>query len=160
APGVLRLDAGAAPTPPVFAERTAAWDGAYPERPDLAVRVEAASFRGRPVYFRISHPEWGEPPRDRPVPIVDSGRAFLAIFDALRGVFMAAVTLFAVRNVRRGRADLRGAAVLAVAMAILQLLYWLLAGGHFPDVGIALPLFVNEFVMVLFACGLTAVSYL
>lgn len=160
APSVLRPDPQATVIPPVFADRTVAWDGAYPERPDLAIRVEAASYRGRPVYFRITHPDWGEPPRDRPVPILDTSATLLALFDSFIGVFMVAMALFAVRNIRRCRADLRGALVLAGAIATLQLLFWLLAGGHFPHLSLALPMFINEFAMVLFASGLAAVSYL
>jgi serine/threonine-protein kinase len=159
-PGVMRPDAAAAPTPPVFADRTAAWDGVYPERPDLAVRIEAASHRGRPVYFRISHPEWGEPPRDRPVPILNVPTVYLAVLDTIVGVFMTAVTLVAVWNVRRGRADLRGVLVLAATIITLQMLFWLLAAGHFSHPGFFYAMFVSEFGMVLFAAGLAVVSYL
>src|SRR5262249_53957529 len=36
-------------TPPFYADSRRAWEGAYPERPDVAVRVEAAAYRGRPA---------------------------------------------------------------------------------------------------------------
>jgi len=160
APGVLRPDPAAAPTPPVFADLTAAWDGVYPDRPDLAVRVEAASYRGRPVYFRITHPDWGEPPRDRPIPILDVPAIYLAVLDSIMGVFMAAVAIVAVWNVRRGRADLRGVLVLGATIITLQMLFWLLAGGHFSHPGLLVALFINEFAMDLFAAGLAVVSYL
>jgi eukaryotic-like serine/threonine-protein kinase len=160
AAGVLRPDPAATPTPPVYADRTAAWDGVYPDRPDLAVRVEAASYRGRPVYFHINHPDWGEPPRDRPVPILDVPAIYLAVLDTIFGVFTATVAIVAVWNVRRGRADLRGVLVLAVTIITLQMLFWLLAGGHFSHPGLVFALFVNEFGMDLFAAGLAAVSYL
>src|SRR5262249_51539753 len=55
-PGVLRLNPELAPTPPVYADRTSVWEGAYPERPEIPIRVEAASYRGRPVYFPLPHP--------------------------------------------------------------------------------------------------------
>ena len=37
--------------PPVFADRRAAWRGVYPDSPETEIRVEAAAFEGRPVYF-------------------------------------------------------------------------------------------------------------
>ncbi|HUR53222.1 MAG TPA: hypothetical protein VMZ71_03780 [Gemmataceae bacterium] len=159
APGALRPDS-AAVTPPVFADRTAAWDGVYPDRPDLAIRVEAAEYRGRPVYFRITHPDWGDPPRDRPNPLLNVGTTFLAAVDAIYAVLTATMLTFAVRNVRRGRADLRGALILAAVLLALQMTFWVLAGGHFSRLGLAFPLFVNETGTVLFAARLTAVSYL
>src|SRR5207247_5728077 len=39
--------------PPVFADERRAWKGAYPEQPDLPIRVEAAACDGRPVYFYL-----------------------------------------------------------------------------------------------------------
>ena len=40
----------------------AAWEGAYPDQPEMTMRVEAAAFRGRPVYFEIVDP-WNQPTR-------------------------------------------------------------------------------------------------
>src|SRR5262245_52607056 len=48
--------------PPVFADATAAWEGPMPGRADMRVRIEAASYRNRPVSFQIVWP-WTEPPR-------------------------------------------------------------------------------------------------
>ena len=53
-----KLDPGAfapvAPpwTPPFFCDARAAWEGAWPSRPDVPLRVEAASYRGRPCGSR------------------------------------------------------------------------------------------------------------
>ena len=47
--------------PPVFADTRAAWTGAYPDRPDIAIRVEAARRRGTPVFFQIFEP-WSARP--------------------------------------------------------------------------------------------------
>ena len=37
--------------PPVHADERVAWEGRLPEFPDHAVRVEAAGFAGKPVFF-------------------------------------------------------------------------------------------------------------
>ena len=34
--------------PPAFADARAAWEGAYPGRPDVPIRIEVAAFEGRP----------------------------------------------------------------------------------------------------------------
>src|SRR5262249_57137938 len=39
--------------PPCACDRQAAWTGTLPEHPDRPVRVEAAAYRGRPVYFEV-----------------------------------------------------------------------------------------------------------
>ena len=47
------------PPRPYF-ERSA-WSGVFPEAPDIALRVEAASLNGRPVYYEVL-PEWNWAP--------------------------------------------------------------------------------------------------
>ena len=42
--------------PVVFADERKAWEGRVPEQPDHVIRVEAAAFEGRPVYFVVSGP--------------------------------------------------------------------------------------------------------
>src|SRR6185436_1588819 len=42
--------------PPIFADTRAAWQGAYPDRRDVPIRIEAAAVLGRPVYFEIVAP--------------------------------------------------------------------------------------------------------
>src|SRR5262245_21448311 len=61
-------------TPPSAFDAREAWSGVFPEQPGLALRVEAAAWRGRPVYFEIIGP-WAPPEREtaaRPIdPWVD-----------------------------------------------------------------------------------------
>ena len=46
--------------PPIFADGRAAWQGAYPDRRDVPIRIEAAAVLGKPVYFEIVAP-WTRP---------------------------------------------------------------------------------------------------
>ncbi len=48
--------------PPFYADARAAWEGPWPGRPDITVRVEAASHRGKPVSFEVVWP-WTRPDR-------------------------------------------------------------------------------------------------
>src|SRR5262249_8726097 len=59
-------------TPPVFADARAAWTRAYRDRPDVPIRVEAASAFGKPVYFEIVAP-WTRPTNEGPDARTTSG---------------------------------------------------------------------------------------
>lgn len=47
-------------TPKSAYDLRAAWEGAYPENPHLPIRIEAAAYHGKAVYFEIIHP-WDRP---------------------------------------------------------------------------------------------------
>ncbi|MCA1616292.1 MAG: serine/threonine protein kinase, partial [Acidobacteria bacterium] len=47
-------------TPPVFADASLSWEGAHADHAEIPVRVEAAAFQGKPVYFQIVAP-WDKP---------------------------------------------------------------------------------------------------
>lgn len=46
--------------PSTFADHRAAWEGTYPDAPEIPIRIEASSYRSRPVSFHIIEP-WTEP---------------------------------------------------------------------------------------------------
>jgi hypothetical protein len=111
--------------PPVYADRHAAWNGTYPGAPDLPalpIHVEAASFQGAPVWFRILGP-WNRP--HEPAPTRESrdsrlGEGLLMIYHLI-AVFTA--LWLAVRNLRLGRGDKRGALRLAIFGFTVSLIY-------------------------------------
>ena len=49
-------------TPPVFADANFSWEGAHVDHAEIPVRIEAAAFQGKPVYFQIVAP-WDKPVR-------------------------------------------------------------------------------------------------
>lgn len=101
------------PAPPrriplVGFDTRAAWTGSWAHAPQMPVRIEAASWRGKPVHFEITGP-WGTgrfqpPPRTRTAASVVNGLIYL---------MFATACLLAWRNVRLGRGDTRGAFRLA-----------------------------------------------
>jgi serine/threonine-protein kinase len=112
----------------------AAWEGVYPEQSAIPIRVEAASYRGKPVYFEIVSP-WDRPLRQAP-----SGFAgqFSALFTLLISVFVLVLVgsvLLAIRNIRLGRGDTKGAIRLGIFVFIFTLLARLFAAHHVPTVG-------------------------
>jgi len=95
--------------PPTYADARAAWEGIYPERPGTLIRIEAAAALGRPVYFEIVAP-WtrlsnealgaGRPARDQ---------FGLVMRNAIVPAVLSIALVLAVRNLRLGRGDRRGA---------------------------------------------------
>ena len=102
-------------TPPVFADERAAWTGAFADHPDLPLRVEAAGFRGRPVFFRVVAP-WDTPPARAPGGFDPSQVAAITLVVTLLVIVMAGAVVLARRNLELGRGDRTGAARLAAAV--------------------------------------------
>ena len=100
--------------PPIFADARVAWNGTYPERPDVPIRIEAAAAKGKPVYFEIVAP-WTQAKNVDANPRNTSGERvglYMRTFAAPL-VTIGAVVL-AVRNMRLRRSDRRGAMRLSV----------------------------------------------
>jgi hypothetical protein len=108
-----------------------AWAGSYAHAPALPIRIEAAAWRGRPVYFDVIGP-WTVPVRMQPdertrqqivVDWVGLSQAF--------AVFGVAAAL-AWRNWRLGRADGRGSSRLASFTIVCIMLAWACMANHVP----------------------------
>lgn len=98
----------------------AAWTGSYANAPELPLRVEAASWRGKPVFFRVAG-LWSKPERMQPAqPPVGALVANSVIF-ALFGL----AAFVAWSNFRSGRGDVQGASRLAAFAFGVESLEWL-----------------------------------
>ena len=115
-------------TPPSFADTQAAWDGVYPEQPDLPLHIEAAAYRGRPVYFETQGP-WNDPAGPAQSPVQTLPRT---IFAVLVVIVIIGSAIFARRNLQRGRGDRRGAFRLSVVVFLVFLGAWFLHANVFP----------------------------
>ncbi|HEX7177102.1 MAG TPA: serine/threonine-protein kinase [Pyrinomonadaceae bacterium] len=117
--------------PLYLSDARAAWEGVYPENPAIPIRVEAAAYRGRPVYFEIVHP-WDTPARqeeERPT----AGRQTLGILIfGLLALGMVGSALLARRNLRLGRGDRKGAARIAACGFAVGMLLNLSRSHHTP----------------------------
>jgi serine/threonine protein kinase len=109
-----------------FDERRA-WTGKYPEQPDIAIRVEAAAYRGKLVRFEIVEP-WSKP-AGQPTNQVGSNLAS-SIFIAIFLEVLIGSALLAIRNVRSGRSDLRGAFRLTLFFFALHMIRWAFEAHH------------------------------
>ncbi len=143
--------------PPVWADRRAAWTGSWPGKPELPVRIEAAAARGRPVSLRIVEP-WA-----RPSETTVSTRRFLnQASQLLGGVIYVGVIVaagfVALRNVRRGRGDRRGALRLALYLGTIRMLWFL--GAHHVATAQETDLFAAHLAFSMLRVGVAYVFYL
>lgn len=134
-------------TPPVYCDQRAAWLGVYPDLPDTTVRVEAGVYDGKIVYFHVGPDQTlerlyaDEPAAVLPEPTQGAGwaaRDFVVVAVILTiqigGAFLAW------RNLRRGRANRRGALRLALYFFCVFLLSWVLSIAHFPSFDHEMPM--------------------
>ena len=141
-------------TPPTFADERRAWEGLLPGT-QQTIRIEAAGYRGRVVYFHQIGP-WTEASRDAHGATSSSGNTASSIIFIVLLLVVAAVLARA--NLKSGRADRRGAFRLAVYMAFLLFGIW--AGlDHVRDInaeesrlfdGIALAMFIGGVMYLIY----------
>ena len=116
-------------TPPHAATTRAAWAGSYPNQPAMKFHVEAAAFAGRPVYFQIFH-AWDQPHGEG----LNLGRyRERALVVLLLGVFITVLigsALLALRNLKLGRGDRKGAFRLACFVFAVLFFRWLFNAHH------------------------------
>ena len=106
---------------PVDSDEKVAWEARYPEQRDVAVRVEAASHHGRPVWFAVI-PPWQKADRTTSIGAPTVWRAGQAAFAVIGFVVLWGALFLARRNLRRSRGDRKGAFRLALFVIVLVFL--------------------------------------
>ena len=117
--------------PPVNSDSRAAWEGPLPSQPQIPIRVEAAAYGGKPVFFKIIGP-WNSRGTLRAPP---SGSVLgkIIVF-ALVGATLAFVcigVLLGRRNLRDGSGDRKGGARLAVYIFLALMVSWVFRTHHY-----------------------------
>jgi hypothetical protein len=142
--------------PLFYADAYAAWDGSLPQAPDIPIRIEAAAYAGKPVYFHMTGP-WNEP--DAPDPDT-AGRLPAPIGLSIFAAVTIASGFFVRRNVRLGRGDRRGALRLAIVFMALDTLVWVLREHHVTSLVGESRLFAMFVSTALVRAALVALFYL
>jgi len=145
-------------TPTMYADTRVAWTGPIPSMPGETMRLEAGSYRGRPVYFHPVAP-WTTTSRMANTIAERRKVTFMGalIQSIVIGMFVAA-GLIARHNWRKGRGDRRGAVQLTVFVMLAAVGVWLLDNKHVADPTIEMSrFFVGQ---PLWAAGLLWVLYL
>jgi len=118
--------------PPFYSDSRTAWEGVFPDRPEIPIRVEASVYRGRPSWFQIVAP-WTRPERMEPHRFTSRQRAAAVLLMTLLVLLVAASAWLAHRNLARGRGDRAGAWRLAVYAMGVGVLGWSLSAHHVAD---------------------------
>ena len=146
-------------TPPVYGDTRAAWEGVYPDQPQIPIRVEAAAFRGQPVYFSIIE-TWSKPLRMQPDQESGKERAFWILLFLVMVAVIVAGALLARRNLRLGRGDRKGAFRVASFIFIVNMIDWALGATHVPTLGGEVFTFSRSVAWGLMDAGLLWLLYI
>ncbi len=142
-------------TPPNYADSRVAWTGALDEFPGTPMRIEAAAYRGKPVYFELIAP-WTRPGRSQPYQPTSGEKVVQVFLITLLVVIVVGAALLARRNLHLGRGDRRGAWRIAAFVFCFSMFSNL--GYHVSDpaeigmlvLRVAWGLFVGGFVWLLY----------
>jgi serine/threonine-protein kinase len=119
-------------TPPGYSEQRFAWVLAEPpgnKRESRPNRVEAATYHGRVSYFQVLHDwttrQWTVPSRKQnslgtAAQVEESIQFSSAIFFLIGGPLLVISSFLALRNLRQGSADKKGALRFAVVLALVD----------------------------------------
>jgi hypothetical protein len=146
-------------TPPFYSDVRAAWEGAMPERPEIPLRIEAAGYRGRPVYFRQIAP-WTRPERTNPFGLTAAERMAGMAFAVIVLLLVLAAAVLARHNLSLGRGDRTGAVRLARYLFVVGVLAWIVHAQHAFDVFQELELAIRGIGVVLLWSASTWMLYL
>jgi hypothetical protein len=116
-------------TPPAYADARLAWEGTMPGQSEQRLRIEAASLRGKPVYFRVVGP-WSYPEAMSPRRLDRSDAWLVGTILAVLVVFILTAIVLARRHLRTGRADVAGATTVAIYLGVPMLAAWVLQAHH------------------------------
>jgi serine/threonine-protein kinase len=140
------------------ADTRGAWTGSWPGT-TRALRVEAAAFQGKPVFFSLIG-DWTKPERMKSTEKKSVGeRAGKIIGLIVFCTLLAGSVFLARRNYRQGRGDRAGALRLAAVMFLLEIGLWL-CRCHFATLSDTFALFIIAVSTALFVSGLTWMMYL
>jgi Protein kinase domain len=115
--------------PLAWGDTRAAWDGVWPQRKDIPLHIEAAAYRGKPIYFDLISP-WDKP--DRMVATARTKQNLIGqiISLSLLGLAFGGGIWLAARNIRSNRGDFTGALRLTVFVFSIGMLNWFLLAHH------------------------------
>jgi len=150
-------------TPLAATDSRVAWTGlqptTYKQPVEIPIRVEAASFHGRPVYFQVIYP-WTESPRvSTPAPEPATRKIGQMIFYGVVIILIMGSLFLARRHVKTGSGDVRGAVRVGACVGALTLTSMFL-GGHVSDIDFELDTAQAFAAASLYFAAMLAVFYL
>ncbi len=146
-------------TPPHYSDARAAWDGVYPDQQQIPIRIEAAAYHGKPVYFQIVNP-WDRPLREEQNQAGATERFINALVLVLAVVILLVGVLLARRNLLLGHGDRKGAFRLALFIFSVYTVSWIFGAHHIPAFKEESNLFFQNLAASLLLAGLSWLVYI
>jgi serine/threonine protein kinase len=112
-------------------DRRAAWEGKLAGPAQIPIRVEAASYHGKPIYFEIVAP-WSRPARMREFQLRVGTKLLIIVTLVLLLSFLIVGVLLARKNLREGRGDRKGALRLGIYNFSAVMIAWIFLAHHYP----------------------------
>ncbi|MFL6231120.1 MAG: protein kinase [Pyrinomonadaceae bacterium] len=144
--------------PEHYSDARAAWEGVSPQQPQIPIRVEAAAYRGKPVYFDVIYP-WEQPSRQVEQTQSAGERAVVVLVFGIVCAVMLGAVLLAWRNIRRGQGDRKGAFRLALFVFAVNMLRGVVWAHHVPNFIEEFDIFLDHLAIALAAVALMWVVY-
>jgi len=138
--------------PPFHSDARQAWN-------DGELHVEAASYRGRPVYFRLLGP-WEKPAESAADPQTRGERVGQVLSSILFVSVLMGGLLLARRNLKLGRGDRNGAFRLASAFVAVHMVGWVFWGTYLGDLDAMVGAFLRTMASTLFEGVMLWILYL
>ncbi|MCH7884324.1 MAG: protein kinase [Planctomycetes bacterium] len=143
--------------PAAYCAERAAWEGNYPDQPQVALRVEAGAYRGKPTFFKIIGP-WTRAIRMEEAPRRLGQQAAGYAFISLILLILIGSVIFAWRNLKLRRGDRTGAFRFSFVVFLAGSLRWVLGTRHVLDarefgrfvVGMGIMLFFAGWLWILY----------
>jgi serine/threonine-protein kinase len=145
-------------TPLAVCDARAAWTGNYPGQADIPLRIEAAAYKGKPVYFKVVGP-WFRPKRTEAFEPRIGDKIAEGILIALFVLVPTGAALMARKNLRRDNGDTRGALRLAVFIFGVSFLSWVIGASHVPST-VELRWFLLAIANALLNAGISGMIYI
>jgi predicted Ser/Thr protein kinase len=136
----------------------AAWEGKLPQT-QIPIRVEAAAYHGKPIYFEIVAP-WSRPARMQEFQFRAGTKVLVTVVMVLLLSFMIIGVLLARKNLREGRGDRKGALRLAIYVFSALMISWVFLAYHHPGFEEFFALFLPAVMLALFASSLLWLFYM
>ncbi len=137
---------------PVDSDQKAAWTIGD-------TRIEAAAYHGRPVWLSVI-PPWRPPFRMLKKPEEAGSRISTAVVVLVNTAFWAAAIILALRNLRRGQGDRRGARRLALSVFAIVAIGALLLAHHVSDAFEEMIAILSIAGLVLLMTAMTWIGYI
>lgn len=117
--------------PPVNSDSRAAWEGTLPNELQIPIRIEAAAYAGKPVFFKIIGPWNSQGQMRQPHSNSLLGKILIFVFVAATLAFVIIGVLLGRRNLGDGSGDRKGGAKLAIYIFLALMVSWVFRARHF-----------------------------